>query len=261
MNVWQWNPRERHFEEPTSDITYWTLVAADSWFVEDGRVRAFDRHRERFARAAAEVGIGEAVTDDFWAAVVEKIPTTGEWFPRVDILENSPGCERALAFRLRPAPVRTQELKVLVPPYFDPRTTPQRKGPDIELLEGVRADAREQFGCDEVLLISRDGYVVEGATTSLLWWDGETLCAPDPELGALPGVTSAVILEEACARSIPVEFRQVSPEDLLSHEVWLVNSLHSIRRVAAVVDARVKPAHVHADGKFDHWRNWADNDR
>lgn len=77
MNVWLWNQRDRRFEEPTEDISSWTLVAADSWFVEDSRMRAFDRHQARFARAAAEVTVGEAVTGDFWAAVLEKIPATG----------------------------------------------------------------------------------------------------------------------------------------------------------------------------------------
>lgn len=238
MNVWLWNPRDRRFEEPTADISSWTLVAADSWFVEDSRMRAFDRHQARFVSAAAEVRVGEAVTGDFWAAVLEKIPATGEWFPRVDVLETPSGSERELAFRLRSAPKRTRELRVLVPPFSDPRATPGRKGPDIALLEGVRADAREQYGCDEVLLLSEGGYVIEGATTSLLWWDGDTLCVTDPELGALPGVTSAEILEEAYARAVPVKLRQVRPEELFGHEVWLVNALHGIRRAKEYVDER-----------------------
>lgn len=238
MNVWLWNQQDRRFEEPTADVGSWTLIAADSWLVEDGRVRAFDRHRARFGEAAAQVGNGEAVTDDFWAAVVEKFPASGEWFPRVDVLEDPSAAERLLAFRLRPAPPRTRELRVLVPSHSDPRSTPGRKGPDIALLECVRADAREQFGCDEVLLLSEDGCVIEGATTSLLWWDGDTLCVPDPEMGALPSVTSAVILEEARARSVPVEFRRLRPEELFGHEVWLVNALHGIRQVSEFVDGR-----------------------
>lgn len=273
MNAWLWNQQDRRFEEPTADINSSTLMAADSWLVEDGRVRAFDLHRARFGDAAAQVGMG-AITDDFWAAVVEKIPATGEWFPRVDVLEISPEADRELAFRLRPAPPRTQELKVLIPPYPDPRATPGRKGPDIALLEGVRTEAREQYGCDEVLLISKDGYVVEGATTSLLWWNGETLCAPDSELGALPGVTSAVILEEARACSVTVAFRRARPEELVCHDVWLVNALHGIRRVREFVDGRdrhssltlgaeVLPGQTAPSGDISHgderlglWREW-----
>lgn len=274
MNVWLWNQRECRFQEPLADISSSTLMAADSWFVEDGRVRAFDRHRARFGDAAAQVGMGSAITNGFWAAVVEKIPATGEWFPRVDVLEVSPDADRELAFRLRPAPPRTRELRVLVPTYPDPRRTPGRKGPDIALLERVRTEAREQYGCDEVMLVNGGGYVIEGATTSLLWWDESTLCAPDPESGALPGVSSALILEEARARSFPVEFRQVRPEELAGHEVWLVNALHGIRRVREFVDERDmhdkspccrethQPLAGHGDlthesaVRFGDWRTW-----
>lgn len=276
MNVWLWNQQDHRFEEPTTDISSSKLMAADSWLVEDGRVRAFDLHRTRFGDAAAQVGMGDVITDDFWAAVVEKIPAKGEWFPRVDVLDVSPDAERELAFRLRPAPTRKQELKVLIPPYSDPRITPNRKGPDIALLERVREDAGEQYSCDEVLLINGDGYVIEGATTSLLWWDEETLCAQDPELGALPGVTSAVILEEARARS---ELRRVRLEELIEHEAWLVNALHGIRRVSELVDGRdfhdsvqrgdepnqawtKRRSGPHADAvRLGRWREWLETNR
>lgn len=279
MNVWLWNQQDHRFEEPTTDISSSKLMAADSWLVEDGRVRAFDHHRTRFGDAAAQVGMGDVITDDFWAAVVEKIPAKGEWFPRVDVLDVSPDAERELAFRLRPAPTRKQELKVLIPPYSDPRITPNRKGPDIALLERVREDAGEQYSCDEVLLINGDGYVIEGATTSLLWWDEETLCAQDPELGALPGVTSAVILEEARARSVPIELRRVRLEELIEHEAWLVNALHGIRRVSELVDGRdfhdsvqrgdepnqawiKRRSGPHADAvRLGRWREWLETNR
>lgn len=232
MTVWIWNERVGILEEQAGDLSTWSLQAADSWFVQDGRVRALDRHRARFTDAAAQVGLVDVVTDDFWAAVVEKLPATGEWFPRVDVLESPSDGLRVLAFRLRPAPQRTKELRVLVPSYSDPRTTPERKGPDIALLEQLRSQARTEHNCDEVLLLSEDGYVIEGATTSLLWWDGDTLCAPDPALGPLPSITSTLILDEARARSVPTEYRCVCPDDLVDREVWLVNALHGIRRVA-----------------------------
>ncbi|SMX83370.1 aminotransferase class IV [Brevibacterium linens] len=258
MSVWLWNQQDRRFEPPTADLNSWTLTAADSWFVEDGRVRAFDRHRARFGDAASQVGMGNAITDDFWAAVVEQIPATGEWFPRVDVLEPTVGVEPVLALRLRPAPERTRELRVRVPSYPDPRTIPGRKGPDIGLLGRLVAQARADHDCSEVVLLSDEGIVIEGATTSLLWWDDEALCAPAPELGALPGVTSAMILDEARSRSIPVEFRRVLPEELVGHDVWLVNALHGIRRVREFVDAPSGTRDVSPLGeeseRFIQWR-------
>lgn len=277
MTVWVWDSQNCRFEEPPEDVGSWTLAAADSWFVNVGRVRAFERHRARFADAAEQVGAGALVTAEFWAAVIEKTPKTGEWFPRVDVLGQGSGVERILAFRLRPAPQRARELRVLIPPYADPRRTPGRKGPDIALLEGLRKQAREEHDCDEVLLLSEDGYVIEGATTSLLWWDGDTLCAPDDELGWLPGVTSAVILDEARARSIPVEYRSVRPGDLLGHEIWLVNALHGIRLALDFFDWRDSRSSELPGGevqavwpvpgmrryeeneRFGFWRDWLDD--
>ncbi|UVI34767.1 aminotransferase class IV [Brevibacterium spongiae] len=223
-------------------------------------MRAFDRHRERFGDAVSQLGVAEMVSDDFWAAVISLIPETGEWFPRVDVLEPSARAEPVLAFRLRPAPERTRELQVQVPSHPDPRITPGRKGPDIALLSQLLARAKADFDCSEVLLLSDDGFVIEGATTSLLWWEGQTLCAPTLELGALSGVTSAVVLDVARSRSIPVEFRRALPEELFGHEVWLVNALHGIRRVREFVDARSGNRNVSPLGeeseRFVQWRMW-----
>lgn len=247
MTVWVWSSQESRFEEPPEDVDTWTLLAADSWLVVDGRVRAFERHQARFADAAGQVGVGDLITAEFWASVVEKIPETGEWFPRVDVIEPATGGTSMMAFRLLPAPPRNSELRVLVPPYSDPRSTPGRKGPDIALLERLRSQAREEYDCDEVLLRSDEDYVIEGATTSLLWWDGDILCAPDPAQGALPGVTSAVILDEARARSVPVGYRRVKPEVLIRHEVWLVNALHGIRRVREFRDGTTTRSNVSSE--------------
>lgn len=261
MTVWVWNSRESRFEVPSEDVGMWTLLAADSWLVVDGRVRAFERHQARFADAAEQVGVGALVTAEFWASVVDKIPDAGEWFPRVDVLGAALDGSRILAFRLRPAPPRTRELRVLIPPYSDPRSTPGRKGPDIALLGFLRTEVRDEYVCDEVLLLSKGGFVIEAATTSLLWWEGDTLCASDPGLGALPGVTSAVILDEARARSIPVGFRRVRPEELNEHEVWLVNALHGIRRVREFVDGRSEFPQTHEQPETDHellsWQQWS----
>lgn len=274
MSMWTWDPQERRLEEGASDADSPRLLAADSWYVNDGRVRALELHRQRFSAAASDLGIPDAGSDDFWDAVIERFPQTGEWFPRVEIVKAPSADSLMLGFRMRPSPKRTQELRVLIPPYVDPRSTPQRKGPDIPTLEELRSRARNEHSCDEVLLLNEDGLIIEAATTSLLWWEGETLCLPDPELGPLPGVTSSVIVDEARRSSIEVVPRRVRPEDLNGHEVWLVNALHGIRRVIEFVDARsdsgtsvpdrrrdqmeagILYQSDAASGRFERWRRW-----
>lgn len=278
MTVWIWNPRVRRLDRPAAGHDSSRLLAADSWYLGDGRVRALGRHRQRFRAAAEEVGVHNGEVDAFWEAAIARLPETGEWFPRVDVLASPSSNSPTLAFRLRPSPQRTRELRVLIPSQTDPRSTPHRKGPDIAVLEELRTRARTEHDCDEVLLLNEDGYVVEAATTSLLWWDGETLCVPDRGLGPLPGVTSAVIVGEARRSSIEVVSRRIRPEDLNGHEVWLVNALHGIRRVIEFVDVRsdsesavpdrrrysMEPAAQFqpgvVSGRFERWRIWLDTE-
>lgn len=251
MSSWTWNPVERALEP--RDING-TIRAADSWFVDDGMVRALNEHRRRFSEAGCKLGFPDAGSDDFWAALISLIPHSGEWFPRVEIIgDDAP----VLGFRLRLAPVRTDELSVWVPPFTDPRQRPRTKGPDIDLLGDLRARAHEEHGCEEVLLVNEQGFAVESATSSLLWWEGKTLCVPHPDLAQLPGITSALIVTEARRRNIGIEYRRVRPEVLFGHEVWLVNALHGIRRVRTI-SGLLETATDSAPKWFWEWKQWLD---
>ena len=71
--------------------------------------------------------------------------------------------------------------------------------------------------------------MLEGGTTSLLWWREGTLCAPPPRAPVLPGITRSLLLAHAAA----VAFENVTPADLAGLEVWAVNALYGIRPVTA----------------------------
>lgn len=249
MRSWTWDPLRR---ELVPGGATGELRVTDSWFVGDGRVRALDRHRRRFSKGALELGCTDADSTDFWSALKDLIPRSGEWFPRVEILGDD---EPALGFRLRPAPTRTDELSVWIPPFSDPRRHPQTKGPDIARLGELRTRAQEEHRCDEVLLVDEHGFAVESATSSLLWWEDETLCVPHPDLDQLPGVTTSVIQDEARRRSIGIEHRRVQPEDLSRRETWLVNALHGLRRVSCWSGM---PHLVSAPVWFWEWKTWLD---
>lgn len=257
MSSWTWNPGEKVFGPGENSGTIW---AADSWFVKDGTVRALDAHRRRFNASARRLGFPDADSEDFWSALINLIPSTGEWFPRVEIIGDD---DPVLGFRLRPAPVRTDELSVWIPPFTDPRRHPRTKGPDIALLGDLRARAHEKHSCDEVLLVNKQGLVVESATSSLLWWEAETLCVPHPDMAQLPGITSALILAQAHRRAIRIEYRKARPEDLFGHEIWLVNALHGIRRIRAWADPLGSAldstrANGSAPAWFWEWKQWLD---
>lgn len=96
-------------------------------------------------------------------------------------------------------------------------------------------------GIDDAVIVDAGGAVVEGSTTSLLWWRGDTLCLPPSGPHLLDGVTRRLILARA-ARRTPVVFEQCRPEDLDHLEVWAVNALHGIRPVTRWIGVPVIPA-------------------
>ena len=83
-----------------------------------------------------------------------------------------------------------------------PADAPRVKGPDLERLGALRERAAAH-GAGEAVLADADGRLLEGAYTSLLWWEGETLCAVPDEAPILPGITRALLIELAGERGAP----------------------------------------------------------
>jgi branched-subunit amino acid aminotransferase/4-amino-4-deoxychorismate lyase len=206
------------------------LLAADSWLVDDGAVRALTWHQRRF-EAACRLAARELAGDvsAFWGSAVNRLPRRGRWFPRVELAAVTPP---QLRLRIRPAPALTSQVQVWTGTSRDQRRFPRRKGPDLPWLTGVRARARE-LGADEALLTTPAGLVLEAAHSSVLWWEDDALCVPSPALRVLPGVTTGVIQEQARLLGLTVRQRHCPVGELAGREVWLVNALHGIRFVDA----------------------------
>jgi branched-subunit amino acid aminotransferase/4-amino-4-deoxychorismate lyase len=205
------------------------LFVADSWLVDGGAVRAADAHWARFGKSCRAHGIDAGELGRFREAVTAAMPRSGRWFPRVEL------GEQGLALRLRPAPPpATGPVRVVVGAPGDPRRCPRRKGPDLVLLMRLRESARAA-GADELLLCDDAGALREGALSSLLWWEGDTLCTT-PEEHTLPGVTRALLLDGARRRRVRVRVRSPLPRELAGLEVWLTSALHGIRVVGEWLD-------------------------
>ncbi|WP_338894511.1 aminotransferase class IV [Streptomyces sp. TG1A-60] len=227
------------------------LLVADSWLLRGGRVRGFDRHRERFLRACGECGaplLRQAV--DFWRDMTCALPRTGEWFPRVELAAGS----LELRLLLRHAPALTADVRVWAAGQPDPRTVPRRKGPDLDALARVRRRAAGA-DADEAVLIAPSGLVLEAANSSLLWWEGDTLCLPPPRLPLLAGVTLALVQERAARTGVRIAHRERSLAELDGREVWLVNALHGIRPVTAWTG---RPMTAGPAVRAPEWRQWLD---
>lgn len=235
------------------------LLAADSWLVADGRVRALDRHRDRFLNACvsalgragqANAGLDDGELQAFWTASMDRIPRDGQWFPRVELVGTveSP----RLRVRVRRCPPLETSARVWAAPVLDPRRSPHVKGPDLGRLSDLRLGLAPQ-GADEMLLATETGLVIEASVSSVCWWDTERLYAPDPRLRAFPGITLGLVVERA--REMGVEVRHVRRrvEDLAGCEVWLLNALYGIRSVSEWLGVAVQPGPAPRSASWQAW--------
>ena len=242
----RWNGREL---EPSAGPAAGPLLVADSWLVDAGYQRAAAAHWARFGASCLEAGADRDELLGFQAAVRAVLPDEGRWFPRLELTGDG------LALWIRRAPPLERSARVVVGPRGDPRSRPRRKGPDLALLARLRATAREQ-GADELLLCGDDGALLEGALSSLLWWEGDALCTTPGER-TLPGVTRALLLEIARARGVEVRVRAPQPAELAGRETWLTSALHGIRVVSAWVAPRIVAG---AAERVPAWREELDRD-
>lgn len=231
------------------DIAPATIEVADSWLVENGTVRGLDLHRERFLTSIPRARVRGLEPDTFWEAAIASIPRTGTWFPRVELREQLGAPQ--LLFRLREAPVLQRSVVLTTHTGRDPRTQPTIKGPDLSAMIRLRTEAQTR-GADEAVIVSPEGWIVEGATTSICWWRGSTLCIPDRELARIDGVTIRTVLALATALGIDVTEERAMPDDLDELEVWALNALHGIRMVTAWQGGPASTAEE--PGRLSRWR-------
>ena len=160
------------------------------------------------------------------------LPARGRWWPRVQ--RHADG---SLWLAVRPAPPREPVVVAWVSDRPDPRREPRRKGPDLERLGALRAEAA-RHGAGEALLSDRGGRLLEGAYSSLLWWEGDTLWTVPDDAPVLPGVTRALLLGLAQDDAVAVRRRCPAPAELAGREAWLASALHGIRAIGAWADGR-----------------------
>ncbi|MFB2586072.1 aminotransferase class IV [Herbiconiux liukaitaii] len=244
------------------------LLVADSFFVSaEGRARALETHHERFRagiaerkpssgsreveRAAAGLPASSVladvaptwpaaeVVDAFWGAAIGRLRAYrgAALFPRVELAALEADGTPELRLRVRVAPRRRESAVLTTHVGADPRRVPRVKGPDLEHLLSLRAAAQEN-GADEVVLL-HDGLVVDGSSSAVLWWRGETLAAPAGDLARVSSVTARSIRLIASATGTRVVEERARPADLEGCEVWVVSALHGISVVDAWIDGPV----------------------
>jgi len=204
------------------------LLVADSFLVADGQVRSIGKHFERFCTSVAlKRPEMKSAAEVFFNSALEQLPRSGNWFPRLALTDEQ--TSRFLV-TLRAAPEITNTAILWTYPEPDPRQDLSVKGPELQLGAEIRNQALSH-GADEAILLSKDGFISEGSLSSLVWWEEETLVAPNDEVPWLESVTRQEVFEVAQSLGVATKTKKAHPEDLINKEVWLLSSLQGIRTV------------------------------
>ncbi len=153
--------------------------------VRDGRIPFLERHLARLARSLGELGLPKPSQDV--AALVRPFAGTGDAVLRVEVRDGR-------------VSVTVRELPTLEPPAVITASQPHEPYPH-KTTERDRFDeaatAADVAEADDALLLTPEGWVAEGTVWTVFWWDGDRLCTPALDLGILPGIGRARVLELA----------------------------------------------------------------
>lgn len=232
------------------------LLVADSFRVrthpESGEVevRSFHAHLARFKASAIEAwqsaemqeparaqqDVSRAI-ETFLADARQQIKASGVGWPRLELWGIPDGQQSVitgqqlrLSLRTLPELGRSIEARTVKLPPID---HPERKGPNIaryaKLNQGLGAEA---------LLTDDLGQVIEGASTSLVWWRDGTLCTSE-DGGRVASVTEYALRGFATSRGIRTQRGNEHPSELAGYEGWAVNALHGIRILTSIDGIRL----------------------
>ena len=214
-----------------------------------GRLFGLAEHLERLAHSAAAMEIPLA-----------PIPYIGEWVRQV-AAEQGDGTVRIFASADPPGPnvyvFATPLAEILAQYRLLELSAPWHPAGDRWELEGVKTlsyapnmaatRTAQAAGFDDALLVSRDGIVLEGPTSAILWSVNGAIETASLDLGILASVTRKIALSHA--RDHGIEVREGSyPLSRLAEadEVAILSSLKEVLPVVAVGERTFEPGPVTA---------------
>ncbi|WP_425060575.1 aminotransferase class IV [Sporomusa carbonis] len=103
-------------------------------------------------------------------------------------------------------------------------------------LDNILAKAEaKRLGAHEALMLNTDGMVAEGSMSNIFLVKSGRIVTPDDDSGILLGITRQIVIELARNAGIPVDIRQVKPEELAgADEIFLTSSIMEVIPVAAL---------------------------
>lgn len=147
---------------------------------------------------------------------------------------------------LSPPPQRpdTQSLEPQTAPWIRPLDSYEGAGAKtMSYLPNMAATRRAQRdGADDALLVSLEGWVLEGPTFAVLWGIAEQLYAAPVQLGIVDSISRRTVLELAEGAGIPV-VAQPRPLDhlLAADEVMICSAVRPLLPIRRVADHPYNP--------------------
>ena len=180
--------------------------------VRDGRIPFLERHLARLGRSLGELGLPTPSQDV--VALVKPFAGTGDAVLRLEVQDGR-------------ASVTVRELPALAPPAVITASEPHQPYSHKTTERDCFADAGQEAEvaeADDALLLTHDGWVAEGTVWTVFWWAGDALRTPALDLGILPGIGRARVLE-----LVPrVEQGRYPKQALGEKSLFLTNSVRGI---------------------------------
>ena len=133
------------------------------------------------------------------------LPATGRWFPRLELGADGEAASRSGP----PRPGRPRSSHG----SWTGRTPGARRGaraPTSNVWAHCAPTPRATAPARRIIA-DGDGRLLEGAYTSLLWWEDDALCAVPDDAPILDGVTRALLLGLAADARRQVRYRRPRP--------------------------------------------------
>ena len=101
-----------------------------------------------------------------------------------------------------------------------------------QIIAKIEADAAST---NEALLLNSRGFVVEGTTTNLFWFENKTLCTPPLQSGILEGTTRGYVLRLAKSLGMKTSEKNIHPNALMMRAgVFLTSCGIEIMEISAI---------------------------
>ena len=193
--------------------------------VREGRIPFLPRHLARVERSLRELGLPRGSQD--LAALVTPFSEAGDAALRLELRDG----HATVTVRAVPPVVAPAVIAASEPHQPYPHKTTER---DCFVDAAAEAEAAE---ADDAVLLTHDGLVTEGTVWSVFWWDGAALRTPTLDLGILPGIGRARVLELVGR----VDQGRYAREQLVGRSLFLTNAVRGVVPIASLDGSPVPP--------------------